>query len=398
MVNKEYVEVVVVGGGQAGISLSYYLQQRRIPHVVLERDRAFSSWHNRWEGFRTNTPNWMNTLPMLDARTYPANDPGGFATRDEIVDYLEQCLAAVNPPIRTGMDVCRITQVGDGAWEVHTPDTVYQASSVAVCTGAMSTPRIPAGAARIPRSVAQLHSSHYQRPDQITTRNVLLVGSASSGVQICRLLAESGRFDSIHLAVSNVRILPEHILGLPTHRVVHFFGLFDVTNDSLLGKVMYSNLETKGDPIMRPAPKDLAQQYGVRLYGKFTGTDGALLCFSYGQTLATDDLTIIWCTGFRRAYSLIEPADRRAAFNESGYPIHVRGVVPAAPGLYFVGLRYQHTVASHDLYGVGKDAQFVADHIHLTRSQQGNRRWTGVNDSTASRAPQPVASRGAKHE
>jgi putative flavoprotein involved in K+ transport len=395
MVNKEHFEVVIIGGGQAGISLSFYLQQRQIPHVVLERDRAFSSWHNRWDGFRTNTPNWMNTLPMLDVSHIPSNDPNGFVTREEIVDYLEQCLATVQPPIRTGTDVCRITQVGDGVWEVYTPDTVYQASSVAVCTGAMSTPRIPTGAAAISPSVPQLHSSHYQRPDQITTRSVLLVGSASSGVQICRLLAESGRFESIHLAVSNVSVLPQRILGMPTHRVVHFFGLFDVRNDSLLGKVMYSNLETKGDPIMRPAPKDLAKQYGVRLYGKFTGTDGALLHFSDGQTLATDDLTIIWCTGFRGDYSFIEPANRRAAFDEAGYPIHRRGVVPGAPGLYFVGLRYQHTVASHDLYGVGKDAKYVADHIHSRRLPLDNRRWAGVDDSTAMRPPQPSASREA---
>ncbi len=368
MMNREYVDVAVVGGGQAGISLSYYLQQRQISHVVLERDRAFSSWRNRWDGFRTNTPNWMNTLPVIDEQIFPANEPYGFATREELVDYLEQCLAAVNPPIKTGVEVYEITQLDDGRWEVCTQDVAYTAQNVAVCIGAMSTPRVPEVAADIPSSVPQLHSSEYHNPEQITTQSVLLVGSGSSGVQICSILGQSGRFDQLHLAVSNVMVLPDRVLGIQTHRLLHFFGLFDIRNNSLLGKVMYSGLETQGDPIMRPTPRDFARLYGVQLYGKFTGAEGSVLHFSDGKTLDTEDLTIIWCTGFRGDYSFIQTQNREATFDASGYPKHDRGVIDAAPGLYFVGLRYQHTVASHDLYGVGKDAKYVAEHIYRSRS------------------------------
>jgi putative flavoprotein involved in K+ transport len=368
MPNKENIDVVIVGGGQAGISLSYYLQQRPIPHVLLERERAFSSWHKRWDGFKVNTPNWMNTLPVLDANRVPGNDPDGFATREEIVNYLEDCLKTVNPPIRTNTNVHKITQLEKGLWEVHTPETVYETPNVAICIGGMCTPKVPLAAAKIPKSVPQIHSSEYRNPEQIKTKSILIVGSGSSGVQLCRCLVESRKFENIHLAVSNVLVLPEHILGIPTHRFLHFFGLFDVKKNSMLGKLMYSNLETKGDPIMRPTPIDFAKLHNVKLYGKFARTENSLLYFSDGQVLGLEDLTIIWCTGFRGEYSFIE-TQHKNVFDKTGYPNHTRGVIESVPGLYFVGLRYQHTVASHDLYGVGKDAKYVADHIQsrLTR-------------------------------
>ena len=246
MMNKKYVDVVIVGGGQSGVSLSYYLQQRQVPHLILERDRAFSSWRNRWDGFRTNTPNWMNTLPVIDASCVPSNDPSTFATREEMVDYFDKCLKSVDAPIKTNTTVCRIVQLERGGWEAHTEDTIYEARNVAICIGAMSTPKLPRAAVEIPRSVPQVHSSAYRTPDQITTKSVLLVGSGSSGAQICRLLVEDGRFEQIHLAVSNVMILPCHIFGIQTHRLLHFFGLFDVKRNYPLGKLMHFGLEKRG--------------------------------------------------------------------------------------------------------------------------------------------------------
>ena len=356
-------DVLIVGGGQAGITLSFHLQARGVAHVVLERDQAFSSWMRRWEGFLTNTPNWMNTLPMLPADVYPSDDAEAFATREELIDYLLRCLAAVDPPIETGLDVRRVAEMPLGDWLVEAGDVTYQADSVVICNGAMATPRLPANQTLVDLRIPQFHSSEYRQPDQITTDNVLVVGSASSGVQICRLLAESERFQQISMAVSNVMTLPKRILGVPTHRFLHRLGLFDVTSDSLMGRLMYSGLETKGDPIMRPAPKDLARLFGVDLYGRFTGVSDGSLTFADGKTLSTDGLTIIWCTGFKGDYRFIEVQRPQEVFGANDHPNHVRGVVDAAPGLYFVGLRYQHTVASHDIYGVSSDADFVAERI-----------------------------------
>ena len=364
MSTGERLGAVVIGAGQAGVCLSHYLTQQGVDHVVLEKDRPFSSWRGRWEGFRTNTPGWLTTLPMRPAPV-PGGRKDGFATRDELVEYLDACYDTVNPPLRTAT-VTRVTQQPDG-WRVTTGDGEYLAGSVAVCTGAMSVPRLPSAAAHLPADVVQLHSSEYWNPERITTSRVLVVGSGSSGVQIARLLAESGRFAELHLATSKVLVLPTRVAGVPVHRVVGKLGLLDVRVDSAVGKVLYSGFETRGDPILPPTPRHLARKHGMVLHGRLTGVaragTGRSIRFDDGSAMATSDLTVIWCTGFTGDYSFIEPADRAAAFDERGHPRHVRGIVDGAPGLTFVGLRYQHISGSHDIYGVGRDAEYVARHI-----------------------------------
>lgn len=362
MLNKKFIEVVIVGGGQAGVALSYYLQQSQIPHYVLEQNEAFSSWHKRWQDFTMNTPNWMNTLPGTDPSKFPGNDQEGFASKTEIIEYLEHCLKEINPPIITNTKVHKVAQLNENIWEVYTHDTVYQTQNVAICTGWMRLPKLPKEADSVPHSVPQLHSSEYQHPEQIKTDSVLLVGSGSSGMNICRLLCESGRFDKIYLAASNVFVFPTQILGIQVHRFLHFFGLFDLNMSSLLGRVMSPFIKTGGDPIIGLSPKDLAKLYDVHLYGRFLQAEDSLLYFSDNQTLKTDGLTIIWCTGYRTDYSFIN-TQKDDLFDKFGNPNHNRGVMKGASGLYFVGLRFQTSAASTDLYGVGKDAEYLAHQI-----------------------------------
>jgi putative flavoprotein involved in K+ transport len=133
--------------------------------------------------------------------------------------------------------------------------------------------------------------------------------------------------------------------------------------DSLLGKLMFSNLETRGDPIRRPTPKELARRWGVRLHDRFTGVRNNAVAFADGDTIPLEGLTIVWCTGLRGDYSFVKVRDRAASFDVVGNPLHRRGVASGAPGLFFMGLRYQHTVASHDIYGVPTDARFIAERI-----------------------------------
>lgn len=357
------IDVAVVGAGQAGISLSAALSRRGIDHRVFERERPFASWRGRWDGFTANTPNWMNELATPGTRVALSGDPDGFATREELVAYFDACLAAIHPPLEVQSEVNRAERLADGRWLVEAAGAEYRASALAVCTGAMSMPRLPPGASDLPADVPQLHSSQYRNPAGISTSRVLIVGAASSGVQIARLLCESGRFSGVHMATSKVLVLPKRVLGIPVHRAIHRLGLFDVRTTSVVGRLMYSGLETRGDPITRPTPADLKRMYGLELHGRFRGFESRTILFEDDSRLSCDDLTVIWCTGFRPDYSFVAVKDRDAVFHPTGHPRHLRGVSSGLPGLYFVGLRYQHTVASHDIYGVARDAEFVADHI-----------------------------------
>lgn len=361
---REFIPIVVIGAGQAGLSLSYHLSQRGLTHVVLERDRPFASWYERWDSFRVNTPNWMNTLPGLDDRVMPGRTSDGFATKEELLRYLERYVSVVDPPLETGVDVQEVSEQPEGRWLVRTNGTDNLCDNVVICTGAMSNPYVPPVASQIPSRVPQLHSKSYRNPEQISTSSVLIVGSGSSGVQICKDLYHSQRFNHIHFATSNVTVLPRHVFGIQVHRFLHSFRLFDIRMSSLLGKLLYSQLEMKGDPIVRPSARDLGKQYGVHVYGRLNGVEGSRLLFSDGRGLDITNLSVIWCTGFRPDYNWVEVNEGKRLLDSSGYPLHHRGVATEVAGLFFVGLRHQHTAASHDFYGVGDDAAYVADRIY----------------------------------
>jgi putative flavoprotein involved in K+ transport len=356
-------DVIVVGAGQAGLSLSYFLRQNNVSHIVLERDRPFSSWHHRWDGFYANTPNWMNSLPRGVKGIYPGKNRNGFATKQELIEFFDQYLDELNPPLQKGSNVTDVRESGDGTWEVRTDDGSYKARNVVICTGAMAAPRLPSVSADIPPGVPQMHSSEYRNPGQLHTPEVLIVGSGSSGVQICKELCRSGRFNRIHLATSNILVLPRHVCGIQIHRFLYLLGFFQVRTKSMIGRLMYSSLETRGDPIVRPHPQDLARQYDVKVYGKVQVVDAGHIRFADGQALATQHISILWCCGYNPNYSWIRNRHGPINLDRRGYPIHDRGIVKDTTGLYFVGLRYQHTVASHDIFGVGRDAEYVASHI-----------------------------------
>ena len=361
--NAEVADAIVVGAGQAGLSLSYFLRRNGVTHVVLERDRAFSSWHHRWDGFQANTPNWMNSLPCERGAVCPGTGRNGFATRQELLEYFQRYLDELNPPLLVDTNVTEVRQAAEGLWQVRTGSRTFHARNVAICSGAMAVPRIPALSADVTPSVPQMHSSEYRNPGQLRTPEVLIVGSGSSGVQICKVLCGSERFRRIHLATSNVLVLPRHVCGIQIHRFLHLLGFFHVRTRSPVGRLMYSRLEARGDPIVRPHPQDLARQYGVNVCGRVQAADGARISFADGTVLPTEDISILWCTGYRPDYSWIHNRRGPVTRDRRGYPLHDRGVAKDSAGLYFVGLRYQYTVASHDIFGVGRDAEYVAGHI-----------------------------------
>ena len=199
----EHRDVVVIGAGQAGLATSYYLTDAGCDHVVLERDRVGERWRSeRWDSFTLVTPNLLTRLPGFP---YEGDDPDGFLTRDEVVEYLDAYVDRFDPPLRTGVEVLAVRQIDTG-YTVETTDTTYETTNVVVATGPFQRPRIPEFGAVFPSSIRQLHTRQYRNPDQLDPGGVLVVGSGQSGTQIAQELHESGR--DVYLSVGKAAKAP----------------------------------------------------------------------------------------------------------------------------------------------------------------------------------------------
>ncbi len=360
----ESVEVVVIGAGQSGVCLSYFLQKRGVRHLVLEKATAFSAWEQRWDSFRMNTPNWMNEIPGAPQRFAPGSGRSEIGTGADALEYFGAYLSSVGPPLREHTEVTRVRQLAGGLWSVETPETTYECRGVAICTNPYPAAKIPDVAGDLSSGVVQVHSSEFRNAQQIAPGPVLVVGSGSSGVQICEDLARSGRFSEVYLAVSGNGTLPWKVAGVPTYTLLRFFGMLGLRRGSLRGRVlqrMFSGRE--GDFSTPPKPEELRRRYVVRLVGKVAAVhDGALQCDD-GASVPMDGLTVVWATGFKASYDFIEVGNSGTLLDDHGDVLHDRGVSFAAPGLCFVGLRFQSTVASRFINGVGRDAEYVASHL-----------------------------------
>lgn len=401
---------VVVGGGQAGLATSYYLTRAGIDHVVLERDRIGERWRSeRWDSFTLVTPNWATRLPGFP---YEGDDPDGFSTREEVIEYLEAYVDHFDPPVRCGVEVTAVRSSGTG-FTVATTGGTYETSNVVVATGTFQRPRIPAFAVELPSSVRQLHASRYENPDRLPAGGVLVVGSAQSGAQIARELHESGR--EVYLSVSSAPKAPRRYRGRDIVGWMVDVGSFETTVDELpspadrFAPSAYGSGRNGGEEIDL---LDLAAA-GTTLLGRTEGVRARRLVFAddleenlrhayrfytgllervdrHIETAGVDapapdldlvdpdgisvdpprnlDLedanvrTVVWATGYDFDFEWVEPA----TVDEYGYPIHERGIT-GTPGLYFVGLLWLHTQGSSLLYGVGDDAEHVvADVVDRT--------------------------------
>ena len=355
------LNTVIVGGGPAGVATSYFLQQNQIAHILLEKDRAFSEWYKRWDSFHMNTSNWMNSLPGAAHEFATGASRNALGTKKDALIYFESYLTSVNPPLQDFTEVISIKQNENGSWYLESSDSTYNIKNVVVCTGTLRNPKVPSVATELPKTVPQLHSSEYRNPEQIKSENVLVVGSGNSGIQICEDLAKSRSFRKITLSESGNLTIPLEVMGISIYSLLKWFRLLDLNNDSWMGRRLIR--ANKSDPTTPPSPKELEDTYGVNRVGKVTGIEqGGLQC-SDEIIVPLEDLSIVWCTGFEARYDFIKPLHKDEVFDTKGYPIHKRGIVATAPGLYFLGLRFQYSMTSQSIYGMVKDAQYVAHHI-----------------------------------
>ncbi len=352
MREPERIRAVVIGAGQAGLSVGYYLARHRVPFVILEANqRIGDTWRKRWDSLRLFTPARFDGLAGMP---FPA-PAHSFPTKDEMADYLEAYAARFRLPVRTGVRVDRVTRQG-GRFLVTAGDSSFEADHVVVAMATYQEPRVPPFARELDPGVVQLHSSEYRNPAQLRNGGVLVVGAGNSGAEIALELARRG-YPTL-LSGRDVGHVPFRIGGLPYRLVLGRLvlrGLFHrvLTLDTPIGRKLAPKLVARGAPLIRVKPKQLAAA-GVERVRRTTGARDGRPVLEDGRVL--DVANVVWCTGFHPGFSWID----LPVFGERGEPEHHRGVVGAAPGLGFVGLHFLYAMSSGMIHGVGRDAEYIA--------------------------------------
>jgi putative flavoprotein involved in K+ transport len=357
--SEQYFDTVVIGGGQAGLAMGYFLARQDRDFVILDAgDRVGETWRNRWDSLRLFTPAFHNGLPGMP---FPA--PGSyFPTKDETADYLEAYASRFDLPMRLGRHVDSLSRHDDG-YLVSAGNERYVTEHVVVATGPYQHPKIPGFAAGLHPAIAQLHSSAYRNPDQLPEADVLVVGAGNSGAEISVDLAATRR---TYLSGRDAGYIP---IGLIHNRLSLWLANRVLTTDTRLGRKMSEAHRYRGAPLVRLKPKDIAAAGVERVPRVEDVVDGKP---RLADDRVLDVAAVVWATGFRLDFGWIE----LPIFDDGGYPIHHRGVVDAAPGLYFLGLPFQYTPTSEHVGGVGQDAKYISEHI-AARSQT---RWARRRD------------------
>jgi len=350
----ERVQVVVIGAGQAGLSVGHGLAQRGLSFVILEANgRVGDSWRKRWDSLRLFTPAKYDGLIGLP---FPA-EPYYFPTKNEMADYLEGYVAHFKLPVQTGVAVTRLSRTGS-RYLVEAGDRRYEADHVVVAMATYQKPRMPAFARELDPGIVQLHSLDYRNPNQLKPGDVLIVGAGNSGADIAIDLATSHR---VFLSGRHPGHVPFRIESKLARLIVPF--LFRVvfhrilTVDTPMGRRARPKAISQGGPLIRVKPSDLTVA-GVAREPRVSGVKDGRPLLADGRTL--DVANVIWCTGFHPGLSWIDLPVRGLA---EGEPAHERGIVPGEPGLYFVGLHFLYSFSSTMIQGVERDAERISTTI-----------------------------------
>jgi putative flavoprotein involved in K+ transport len=349
--SADHLEVAVVGAGQAGLAIGYFLAQQGRRFAILEAaDSVGAAWRRRWESLVLFTPRRYDSLPGLD---FPG-DPGGYPTRDEVVSYLDSYADTFALPLEFGSAVRSMTKDGE-RFVLELGSRTVTADQVVVATGPFQTPRLPSFSSEFAAEVAQTHSVDYRVPGDVPAGIVLVVGGGNTGYQIA---AELSQTHDVHLAVGARQTpLPQKLFGRDIFWWLVTTRLFKTTIDSRLGKKLRGR-----DTLIGSSPRAL-KRAGVEMRPRLTGAEGRTARFAGGSELAVD--AVIWATGFGVDHSWIKLpiADDNAATR------HRRGVTDV-PGLYLLGMPWQHTRGSALLGWVKEDAEYIAGEINDARARQ----------------------------
>jgi putative flavoprotein involved in K+ transport len=350
----EYVETVIIGAGQAGLSTGFHLKRRGRSFVILDSNaRVGDNWRQQWDTLRLYTPAKYNGLPGMP---FPGA-PWSFPQKDDVAAYLESYALRWDLPVRMSTQVEGLKPRIDGGYALAVGDGTITCDNVVVATGTFGrTPSIPDFASELDPSILQMHSSRYRRPDQLQPGRVLVVGASHSGTDIAYEVAST---NPTTLCGRDCGQIPFRESGaarvmLP---IMVFLARHVITRRTPIGRKAMKEFRLHGGPMLRVKREDLRARGVQRLLSRVDGVRDGRPLLDDGTVI--DATNVIWCTGFRQAFEWID----LPVIAKDGWPQEYRGVVDAAPGLFFCGLSFQYAFASMVFPGIGRDTAYVANRI-----------------------------------
>ena len=359
----ERVDTVVIGGGQAGLAVGYYLARQKQNFIILDaHGRAGDSWRKRWDSLHLFTPTGFNDLPGM---SFPKSaDADRFPTKDEMADYLESYVARFQLPMLFNTRVNELAREGD-SYLIAAGTLRLKANHVIVATGAHPTPQVPVIASQLDPTINHFHSVAYRNPRQLWDGAVLVVGAGNSGIEIALELASR---HSVWLAGRDTGFIPASYGKFSYELGVILFKTLmrRLTVDTPPGQwiVQRARKFMGGHPVVGVTPDDILRA-GIQRVSRVAGVSRGRPALEDGRVLDVDN--VIWATGFGRDYDWI----KLPIFDAKGDPIHHRGVVQTEAGLYFTGLPFQSSVLSGLVAGADVDAKYIAKQIHLRARATG---------------------------
>ncbi len=402
---KKHYSVIIIGGGQAGMSMSFCLGKLGIDHLILDKATEFAAnWqHERWDNFCLVTPNWQCQLPGFP---YAGDEPHGFMVKDEIVAYLKAYRDFFNPPIQFNSPVLSLDKI-QGRFYIQTPGQTYTAEQVVLACGGYHRPHILPGANQIPEHIQQIHSRDYKNAQQLPAGEVMVLGTGQSGCQIAEDLHLEGR--KVHLVVGNAPRVNRRYRGKDVVDWLEQMGYYQMTIDEHPegeNAPHATNHYVTGRDGGRDLNLRIFAEQGMHLYGKLSSIQRGKMQFhadlhtnlDYADSVAariresieayiqqqgisaqqdsnvhssympatplsldlnkTAIAAVVWATGFKMEFDWVKPK----VFNSKGLPAQKRGV-SSVQGLYFLGLNWMNTWGSGRFFHVGKDAQYLSEQI-----------------------------------